>query len=636
MSASTTLVSWLLVAGLLAASFYFYSNHKYLTYVNTADSFDQFYLSIPAQVVSSIMENECKWPVLPTIDVTHNAHFRNIRCNAVMNPFAFLDEFGFLEVSTPIIGGDLSVETGITCSYQALQNNSTGDIIPASSTEIEFNRPTAIHHDQFVVQCRQNSEPKKLVYKKAFVNVPIAAGPVAETKFTESSWEYPSLALLVFDSVSSNHFKRSLPRTAKFLVENDFITMNMYNELTDNSNDNILTILRGGEESSENQTFLWEAMKERQCMTYLSEEVGNFTSILSNISLDVEHDLRPFYEISRETTEGHCTKDGRVASYEYLENWKKALLNSKKYCHFSVHYMRTLTRDDPDHLSLLDGELRSSLEALKANGLFEDTVFVLVSGTGNSLGVNDRLFTARVEERSPFFSIKLPEKFLKKHYTMRSNIATNANRLTNTIDVGLTLMDIATINSIYPSEYTFKRDKGISLLRNYHRYHWSCDDAGIPPRLCLCMDEKVLQSKEYPSSSKEFNQLFEYVKTEALKNDCLQEVVVLPNQPQLTVLSLNPMVQHGVRKEADWRELRKLHHDMGMNYVEITVEIHAVHRSTDLKMIKLNALMRFRHTQMTGFEPVGTPVITWANIQCYAKRIEQFCEMCYYNRLMTE
>lgn len=47
-------------------------------------------------------------------------------------------------------------------------------------------------------------------------------------------------------------------------------------------------------------------------MTYLSEEVGDFPPILGNLSLGVEHDLRPFYAYARETNDGHCTRDGRV------------------------------------------------------------------------------------------------------------------------------------------------------------------------------------------------------------------------------------------------------------------------------------------------------------------------------------
>ncbi|RCN27489.1 hypothetical protein ANCCAN_26776, partial [Ancylostoma caninum] len=137
-------------------------------------------------------------------------------------------------------------------------------------------------------------------------------------------------------------------------------------------------------------------------------------------------------------------------------------------------------------------------------------------------------------------------------------------------------------------------------------------------------------------SSFEFKQLFEYVKTEALKNDCLEEVDLAKEHPQLTVLSLNPMVQHGIKKEKDWTRLRKFHYDMGMNYVEITVEVRAVKRSTDSERIKLHARMRFRYTPLQGFEPVGTPLITYVSKRCLARRVEQFCEMCYHNRLMSE
>ncbi|KAK5975856.1 hypothetical protein GCK32_018496, partial [Trichostrongylus colubriformis] len=96
---------------------------------------------------------------------------------------------------------------------------------------IEFNVPAAIRHNQFVVKCHRNSTPERVAYNKAFVNVPIATGPASEPKFVKSDPEQPSMALLIFDSVSLNHFKRSMPRTTKFLVDNDFFTFDMYNEV---------------------------------------------------------------------------------------------------------------------------------------------------------------------------------------------------------------------------------------------------------------------------------------------------------------------------------------------------------------------------------------------------------------------
>ncbi|PIO53388.1 hypothetical protein TELCIR_25278 [Teladorsagia circumcincta] len=126
-----------------------------------------------------------------------------------------------------------------------------------------------------------------------------------------------------------------------------------------------------------------EETKDRQCLTYLSEEIGDFSSLLGNMSLDAEHDLRPFYSYNKRISEGHCLPDGHVASYEYLENWKNALLRVKERCHFSMHYIRALTNVHHDYLSLMDTEVKESLELLKVNGLFEDTAFVLLSSRGN-------------------------------------------------------------------------------------------------------------------------------------------------------------------------------------------------------------------------------------------------------------
>ncbi|KAK6009960.1 hypothetical protein OSTOST_25080, partial [Ostertagia ostertagi] len=108
------------------------------------------------------------------------------------------------------------------------------------------------------------------------------------------------------------------------------------------------------------------------------------------------------------------------------------------------------------------------------------------------------LFTGRVEERSPLLSIKLPEKFLRKHYSSKLNLDFNVNRLVNTKDVGMTLMDLATMG--FETTPTIEQEEtlqGASFLRAAHAVYRSCDDANIPPHSCLCMDEKTLLSEQY-------------------------------------------------------------------------------------------------------------------------------------------
>ncbi|KAK6038115.1 hypothetical protein COOONC_24380 [Cooperia oncophora] len=130
---------------------------------------------------------------------------------------------------------------------------------------------------------------------------------------------------------------------------------------------------------------------DRECLTYLSEELGNSHSLLGNMSIDVEYDLRPFYSTVPQTAQGFLFAPDWSVSWQFnmgspptntSENWRNTLLHFGDRCHFSVHFMRAFTEEHSEYLSLLDLEVKRSLEILKANSLFEDTAFVLLSGRG--------------------------------------------------------------------------------------------------------------------------------------------------------------------------------------------------------------------------------------------------------------
>ncbi|KAK6747332.1 hypothetical protein RB195_000499 [Necator americanus] len=516
------------------------------------------------------------------------------------------------------------------CFYQPLLKNSNGfelgNIFP-----IEFNQPTAIIYDQIAVKCERNSPQPEIFYSKALVNVPISSA--STTRFVRSDPDFPSLAMLIFDSVSLNHFKRSLPKTTQFLADNGFLTFNLYGQESDDSDANVLSILRGGASNSDNQIFLWDVMKDRGCTTFVSEELGGSSSILSNISINVDHDLRPFHEFSHSRTKGFCTQDGRVASLEYLENWWKILLNMKDVCQFSMHVVRTVTNSD--YLTVVDNVLRSSLDILKGNGFFDKAVFVLLSGGGNPRVPSTNLYTAKVEERSPLFSIKFPEKFRKKYFMEYYNIDYNIDRLVNTKDIGSTLMDIAAMSN-FSIDIRGYSGGGMSLLRHTIDQYRSCEQANIPQHLCICMDHKDIESQKYDRNSVEFNNLFHYVEKEALKHKCMEEAFVTQRFDTLSVFSLNRMVEEGVRNEDDWTHVRNSSYDIGMRYFDIIVGVKTFQREQDVKQIRLHVLMRFRHTERFGTQPVGSPMVIWVNQRCGSRSLDQFCHMCYDNKLLTE
>ncbi|KAK6029018.1 hypothetical protein OSTOST_04878 [Ostertagia ostertagi] len=116
------------------------------------------------------------------------------------------------------------------CYYHPLLVNTVGKVIIGEAKKVKFDEPMEVRHNQIVVECYRDSAPKSVLYRKAFINIPLYTGPEEESKFVKSDPEQPSLAILAFDSVSLNHFKRSMPKTTKFLIDNDFFVFNMYNE----------------------------------------------------------------------------------------------------------------------------------------------------------------------------------------------------------------------------------------------------------------------------------------------------------------------------------------------------------------------------------------------------------------------
>ncbi|PAV64577.1 hypothetical protein WR25_01669 [Diploscapter pachys] len=637
----------LIIILLLIVSYIYWRNTRSLSYIQTLDGLHKFDVIMPTKGFHDVLGNVCKWPIM-SLNESDIAEYvngtKNLNCQEKMPPLAYLSPDGTLTLSHSIFSNDSAVNEEIACYYSELSLSEDGlQYQFGQEYQISPNAPVIVPFPQFIVSCRNATFHTK--YLKAFVNFAskyelndrgVARG------FEEATMDNPSLAILLISSVSYNQFMRHMPMTLRFLEENHFITSTMFNKVADTSFQNSLTILTGETvqpndslESLEG-TYLWNAMKERGCMAMLNDDIqydGPFyrRSRADKFRPNVEYFTRAYHLFNHHKhIEEHsmCMKDGKMSAEEYINIWKEFSVRFRSTCHFSFSYINGLTQKSTQNLAAIDLVLRNNLEQLKANGVFEKTSIVIMSDTGNRVSRIANTFTGKVEERNPFFTIRMPTKLIS-NYDIHAMLFDYASMTFGAEDL---VED--------PEEQALSYgNRGLSLFRYSLPTFRSCTDSGIPAYFCLCMDEKEARSLLFSDNSDTYNSIYSQIREELLTNQtCLSEVVKHDNWKWITIFTLNPMVLRGIRNEREWLEARTKPVESPVEFMEVGVMAFAPRvKSIPLDRARNMAILsRFRHyRQDDRIEPAGNKMIIWTNDGCIIKDAYRYCDMCYNQVLLS-
>ncbi|VDN50775.1 unnamed protein product [Dracunculus medinensis] len=487
----------------------------------------------------SLLENDCKLPIIAPDEAdlrNYIEHYgyecpKPIHCNTNQPNIVFLDANGKIVVNKELEQWRRPSVPHFKCFYRAIG----GALFPNITTyewlteqiEIPLNEPTIVPYEQFVVQCYNktlialiNDIPQyndSKIYERAFATFP-----------RKTKAERPSLSILVLDSVAHNQFLRHMKRTLTFMKKIGFVFLEGYTKIGDNSAVNLLPVLAGktilpqiggnGEEvvangeivDLESEQFLWNFMKEQRCITMLNDDIldlrrGLFhyprESFVGFKQSPTHYYFRPFHLFNTRHTirpGGQCTSSGQTNVESYLDIWESFSMKFKNICHFSFNFLTGLTHDEPSFVEAIDKSLSTALKRLFASDLMENTVFVIMGDHGNRISSIQRSYVGRIEERSPLFTIKLPEKFTQLHYNKYQNLLQNSKR---NFDIYQTLKDIAKGQFRRNRPYKQRKGRGISLLDEVVSTKRTCSDAGIPPNFCLCMDSQPLAEVSKHQSS---------------------------------------------------------------------------------------------------------------------------------------
>ncbi|KAI1729606.1 hypothetical protein DdX_01859 [Ditylenchus destructor] len=540
---------------------------------------------------------DCKFPIIEPeeLDIKEYVHkYRSINCISQMPNLASFD----IDTHKLIIHNELEPYRQWTvpefrCYYRGIG----GGLSPSISNydwlgeevQVTQDEEVEIPYDQFVVICRNvtptvyvNDKPRlnnSVIYERAFAG--FVNSTVHKENFVPASEDSPSLSILVLDSIARSQFLRHMPKTVEMMKRLGFIWLDGYTKVGDNSAVNLLPVLAGKSilpkvgESDESELvpngtivnleetiFLWDIMKRKNCVTLFNDDILDIRRGLFHYPNDTfigfrktptDYYFRAYHlynpkKMFYPKAGGQCMKTGQVTTEEYLDIWEKFSTIYKDRCHFSFNFFTELTHDEPSNLGAIDIRMRTSLERMLVNGIFNTTAFVIMGDHGNRISPIQRTYVGRIEERTPFFSVYLPDNFRRKNQALLQNFQYNIHRLSSNFDVHQTLRFIAGLGA--KDTWSAKMpNRGMNLLTNRILTKRTCPEAGIAKNFCLCMEKKNIS--RFGRDSKEYVKIELLLKKHLEPLKCLQHSSLKIMDDKLTPLVINQMVRHGLRNQTE-------------------------------------------------------------------------------------
>ncbi len=316
-----------------------------------------------------------------------------------------------------------------------------------------------------------------------------------------------------FDSVSRMSWIRMLPKSYEYMIREGFIVLKGYNIVGDGTPQALLPILTGKKETElpesrrgfANASFvdvfpwIWKEYKKSGYVTQWAEDmqsIGTFQlRMLGFKQPPVDHYMRVFYlEAERYYNRFRRLCLGSISRHQNMINWvKEFFLTYDKKPKFSFIFHSEASHNHNNPLNLLDDDLLVFLKYLKSSGIMDTTVLLFMSDHGVRVSDLRQYSQGKLEERLPFFSIKMPKKFQENYPEAMRFLRLNSRKLTTPFDINETLKNILKFdygeikNTIKEQQDNEPMPRGISLFKNIPQRR-SCKDALIEAHWCSCLD----------------------------------------------------------------------------------------------------------------------------------------------------
>ncbi|XP_073815816.1 uncharacterized protein [Musca autumnalis] len=409
----------------------------------------------------------------------------------------------------------------LRCCYRQIERSGSGGsadskfkLLPCTQFHQNFTVPTQING--VIVDCSSKSL-KKIIQQDAFTFIQVKGREKnnADTKKTSTSPKNnpPTFGILMMgiDSLSRINFRRTMPKTYKYVEDNGWYELKGYNKVADNTYPNLMPLLTGYANDNavrlckptipgglDNCTFIWNSFHDYGFTTAYAEDTASISTFnyakKGFLKPPTDYYFRPV-GLAIEKTMKVVKKDGlnyclgrRQAGeyiYDFGVDFAKRYRNLTK---IGLFWTNSFSHNAYYTAATMDSRMKQYFEEMERDGLFEENVVVFFSDHGCRWGPLLDLPEGFLEERLPMFFISLPKWFKQKYPEFSRNLQVNQRRLTSPFDIHMTLqhlLQLATAGEHTPQK-PLDCSTAHSLFQEIPEYR-DCVAACVPETWCTCL-----------------------------------------------------------------------------------------------------------------------------------------------------
>ncbi|XP_020799428.1 uncharacterized protein LOC110177179 [Drosophila serrata] len=373
-------------------------------------------------------------------------------------------------------------------------------LLPCEQFPQDFQVPTEV--TSMITECRK-SPHEKVSQTDAFSFVHPGKDSVP------ALGKRPSVLLWGIDSVSRMNFQLTMPLMYEYLNGQHWNELQGYNKMGDNTFPNLMALLTGFNKTYANERcrpsqvggldacpLVWKDFKAQGYTTAFAEDWSKFSTFdfMSRGFRSPPTDVygRPMILALEKELRKTMIADmpfcmGRRSSGEYIYDLGVQFTRANRNrTFFGMFWTNTFSHNDFSMPSAMDARMVQYMRSLDKNGIMDNTIIIFFSDHGSRFGQLRKLDSGFLEERLPFFYMRVPRWIREKYPEFMQNLRANRNRLTSPYDIHATLKHILRLDT--PAEQ-LPRPEGCPTCHSVFEEVDSsrnCSQAGIDEHWCGC------------------------------------------------------------------------------------------------------------------------------------------------------